>query len=188
MSTDGFATIITMVIAAVIAAIIGAAPAAAPGDRAPIAPLCHVATAGGDLLDSTRCSDDELVHRLGYAPEPARLPGGEPVHVEPDGSCSSIPDRPFGFDFRDACRTHDLGYDLIRVGWVGADAKARIDRDLRDDMLDACDLERGLRGLTCRAIAGSAWLATSLVPPPRDPDPGSFSPTVDPAVRAQEQP
>jgi hypothetical protein len=183
MSTDGFATIITMVIAA----IIGVAPAATPGDPAPMAPVCRVATAGSDLLESTRCSDDELVYRLGYTPELARLPGGAPVRVEPDGSCSSIPERPFGFDFRDACRTHDLGYDLIRVGWVGADAKARIDRDLRDDMLDACDRERGLRGLACRAIAGSAWLATSLVPPPREPDPGSFSPSADPAVRALEQ-
>lgn len=180
--TNGFAGVTTMVIAAIIAALIGIAPAATPDDPSPVAPICHVATADGDLLHSSRCSTDELVYRLGYTPEPAHLPGGRPVHVEPDGSCSSIPDRPFGFDFRDACRTHDLGYDLLRVGWVGPAAKAVIDRNLRDNMLDACAGERGLRGLACRVIATSAWLATSLVPTPTDPDPGSFTSNRSPAL------
>lgn len=137
--------------------------------------ICHGASDGGDLLHSARCSADTLVFRLGYEPELARLPGGRPVHVEADGSCSWVPDRPFGFDFSTACRMHDLGYDLIRVRWVDAAAKPRIDDALRDGMLDACTHEQGLRRLLCRAMAQAAWLATSLAPTPDRPDPGSFT-------------
>lgn len=178
-ATDGLAALTTMAVAAIIAALIGVAPAATPDDAEPIAPVCHLVTAGSDLLDSTHCSDDELVYRLGYTPERAYLPSGQPVHVEPDGTCSWIPDHPFGFEFRDACRSHDLGYDLIRVGWVDSGAKARIDLDLRDHMLDACDDERGLWAVGCRALAISSWLAASLVPTPTEPDPGSFGSTAD---------
>jgi hypothetical protein len=140
-----------------------------------------------DPLDSPHCSDDELVYRLGYTPERAYLPSGQPVHVEPDGTCSWIPDHPFGFEFRDACRMHDLGYDLIRVGWVGPGAKAGIDRNLLAGMRDACDGERGLRRTTCEAMAVAAYVAASLVPTPTEPDPGSFGSTADLSPRALEQ-
>lgn len=187
-STYGFATIATVVLAAVIAALTGVAPAATPTSHQRAVAICHIATPDTDLLHSTRCSAETLVFRLGYAPEPAHLPGGRAVHVEPDGTCSWMPDRPFGFDFRNACRMHDLGYDLIRVGWVGGDAKTHIDRALRDSMLDACAHERWLHGLACRAMATSAWLATALAPTPRDPDAGSFSgATVHQRPRAKEQ-
>lgn len=164
---------LTVAVVIAVVALLGMAAGTPPAQ--PTATICHVASAGGDLLDSARCPPQTLAYRLGYTPELAHLPGGEPVHVEPDGSCSAIPDRPFGFDFRDACRRHDLGYDLIRVGWVDARAKSRIDRDLFDGMLAACADEHGIRGLGCRAMAVGAWIAVSFCPTPSDPDPGSFS-------------
>lgn len=51
-------------------------------------------------------------------PDFARVMGYRPVVsagrlVRPDGSCSS-PFGPTAYGFRDACRAHDLGYDLLR--------------------------------------------------------------------------
>lgn len=177
---------VAMVAATIVAALVGGAPVVEPVAPRPAPVICHVATAGSDLLRSTRCAEDTLTFRLGYTPQRAHLPGGEPVDVEPDGACSWLPDRPLGFDFRNACRRHDLGYDLIRVGWVDGSAKTHIDRALRDDMVDACAHWAGLRGLACRAMATAAWVATALAPTPTDPDPGSFTAPAATRPPAQE--
>lgn len=69
----------------------------------------------------------------------------------PDGTCST----PFGLgppSFESACRTHDLGYDLLRYaeakdGRLGAWARFELDRRLYQDLVRRC------RTAGCRATA-----------------------------------
>lgn len=144
-----------------------------PRDRAGCRPATMIA-AIPDVSGGWRCVPADLQRRLGYAPALTRLPDGRAVLVEPDGDCSWIPDAPFGFDFHDACRMHDLGYDLIRVRWVDAAAQQRIDNALLDTMLvGTCRPQPWLRRLSCGALAVGIWFVASLSPTPNTPDPGS---------------
>lgn len=178
-SSHGSATVTTAALAALVAVLLLLVAAAPVPDRRAQVRICHV-TPPAELLRSTRCPAGTLTYRLGYIPATARLPDGRTVHVEPDGTCSWLPDRTLGFDFRDACRMHDLGYDLMRIRWVAPSAKPRIDRELFEAMRASCAAERGLRRVVCTAIAGAAWAAAVMAPTPRDPDPGSFTSTPHP--------
>ena len=83
-----------------------------------------------------------------------------------------MPDTILGFDFHEACRMHDLGYDLLRVDWAESAAKQRIDNTFRDALLEGtCLPEPWLRRLACTAIATVMWAAASLAPTPHTPDP-----------------
>lgn len=80
---------------------------------------------------------EDFAARFGYTPT---IVDGRPLN--PHGGCSSpipLPDR-----FTDACRAHDLGYDLLRyaaaagrpaAGW----ARTALDATLIDDMHATCD-------------------------------------------------
>jgi hypothetical protein len=66
-----------------------------------------------------------------------------------DGSCSTPSSYPA---FAEACRTHDLGYDLLRFASatgepLGPWARLGIDRRFHRDMITACD------NLGCRVLA-----------------------------------
>ena len=83
---------------------------------------------------------------LGYVPVAASGNAADPL-----GGCSS-PGQVSPGPFVDACRTHDLGYDVLRLAEAEGDrlgAWARFDIDMRFyvDMLDTCDTVR------CRATA-----------------------------------
>ena len=78
------------------------------------------------------------------------------------GSCSSPVPLPPAFD--DACRAHDLGYDLLRHaaargGTLGPWARAALDRRLADDLATAC--AAGAHPAPCRVLAGVADLAVA---------------------------
>ncbi len=79
----------------------------------------------------------------GYEPEIVRLPSGDLVPVTPHGGCSS----PFGgspYGFSDACRQHDLGYDLLRYAEaeghaLGPWARKAIDAQFARQTFGTCD-------------------------------------------------
>lgn len=73
---------------------------------------------------------------MGYLPEYIE---GRPV--DPDGDCSSP--IPLPEQFETACKTHDLGYDLLRYADrtgrpLGSWARAGLDRMLIDQMRASC--------------------------------------------------
>ncbi|KAH7082418.1 prokaryotic phospholipase A2-domain-containing protein [Paraphoma chrysanthemicola] len=56
--------------------------------------------------------------------------------------CSSSPDNPFGFDFINSCYRHDFGYRNYKKQARFTDAaKARIDNNFKQDMLNQCKNE-----------------------------------------------
>ncbi|NLF06058.1 MAG: hypothetical protein GX593_13820 [Actinomycetales bacterium] len=97
-----------------------------------------------------------FVEAMGYAPAPAR--GRPGMLVRPDGDCST-PTGGTVFGFDDACREHDLAYDVLRfrhaagepvraaVRWV-ADARFGL------RMLERCAGFPGVEGFGCLAVAG----------------------------------
>ncbi|MFC5141353.1 hypothetical protein ACFPK1_24155 [Actinomycetospora rhizophila] len=81
--------------------------------------------------------------------------------LDPRGSCSSPVALPAAFD--DACRAHDLGYDLLRHaaargGPLGPWARRAIDAQLARDLAAAC----GGEGPRCRLLAGVADVAVAV--------------------------
>jgi hypothetical protein len=79
--------------------------------------------------------------------------------VDPGGSCSSPVALPHAFD--DACRAHDLGYDLLRYAAaqgapLGGWARAAIDRRFAGDLDAACE------GPRCRLLAGVAEVVVDV--------------------------
>ncbi len=108
------------------------APAAASS------PVAHAVVA---LTEGSATAEDipaRFVEVMGYRPIVA---GG--VLVKPGGACST----PAGLDhdgFRDPCRAHDLGYDLLRYAEsteepLGPWARLAIDRRFHRDLDSTCD-------------------------------------------------
>lgn len=111
---------------------------AAPPARPATAAERAIADLVGDRpLDAMRDLPADFSRRLGYRPV---VIDGRPLN--PAGDCSSpvpLPDR-----FTDACRAHDLGYDLLRYSDstgrpAGAWARTALDGRLIDDMHAVCD-------------------------------------------------
>ncbi|HEX6286556.1 MAG TPA: hypothetical protein VFZ80_03650 [Acidimicrobiia bacterium] len=105
----------------------------------------------GELVESLidRQSDqvmdtEGLASRLGYVPA---VESG--AWVDPDGICSTpIPVGPADFD--GPCRSHDLGYDTLRLAasddmGLGAWARLGLDARLYTDLLETCDDDVGCR-------------------------------------------
>lgn len=91
----------------------------------------------------------------GYRPAEVVLVDGAVRAVKPGGGCSvAWGGRPFGFD--DACRAHDLGYDLLRYAAAqGAPlapaARRTIDATFARDLHAHCDATGA--GAACHAQA-----------------------------------
>ncbi|MEL4155364.1 hypothetical protein [Corynebacterium bovis] len=114
-------------------AVAGMTTPPAPG-RTPGAP--GTAGAPGDGRAASWLTPD-LVRDLGYEPT---VVDGHPEN--PGGGCSSPVPLPARFE--PACRTHDLGYDLLRVAGrrgepVPPAIRRGLDRQLADRMHAACD-------------------------------------------------
>lgn len=108
---------------------------------------------------------------MGYAPELVTDPDGTRYLVKPAGNCSS----PFGattYDFDRACKSHDLGYDLLRYATrsgaeLGPWARRDVDAMLADDLRAQCgslggggDGDPGCRvvaGLTSAVVEANSW-------------------------------
>lgn len=95
-----------------------------------------------------------LATDLGYEPV---VQGGK--LTKPTGGCSTpIPLGPVIFE--EACRTHDLGYDLLRNAEnsgqrLGAWARFELDRRLYLDLLSTCET------LSCRTAAATYYTAVT---------------------------
>ena len=95
-----------------------------------------------------------LSSSLGYEPV---APSGK--MTKPTGSCSTPV--PLGPDtFEEACRTHDLGYDLLRSAEeeghrLGVWARFELDRRLYLDLLSSCET------LRCRTAAATYYTAVT---------------------------
>lgn len=96
-----------------------------------------------DYLDGSAAVPDDFPEVMGYTPVEIHTPYGTRM-AAPGGSCSSPTGDagPF-FDFTYPCKTHDLGYDLLRyadrVGPPPApDARLAVDQRFRHDMYRDC--------------------------------------------------
>jgi hypothetical protein len=113
-----------------------------------------------DYLVGSACPPPGFAETLGYEPVLMNTAEGwrftRPAWA--DGRCNG-PIRNEGpfWDFELACRTHDYGYDLVRLG-VGDRAEA--DALLYADMLRSCERQRLVGGEACRALAD--WTRTTL--------------------------
>ncbi|MBM7460263.1 hypothetical protein ACIBED_05560 [Rhodococcus coprophilus] len=93
---------------------------------------------------------------MGYSP--VTEPGftSDAVLVDPRGDCSSPVPLPSSFET--ACRTHDLGYDMLRYARdtgqeLGPDARRELDAMLARHLYAACDSEAARGDITCRPAA-----------------------------------
>lgn len=140
---------VAVVLAACAAVLVGAPAAAALA--APAAARA-TAAAGPAWFDAPE-ADFRAV--MGY--EPQRLPGWPGVLVAPDGDCSA-PTGGTWYGFDDACREHDLAYDLIRFHAAtgdGVDPLDRLGADARFGlrMAEHCLAHETLRVLGCLTTA-----------------------------------
>lgn len=136
---------------------------AAAADSAGALPAAAALASG---VPGTGYVSPALVEALGYAP------GQEDGHaMRVDGSCSSPVPLPSSFEV--ACRSHDLGYDLLRVAHregapIPVDLRRSLDRQLGVRMAASCTpaKPRGLRERLdvagCRAAASVAQAAVAL--------------------------
>ena len=95
---------------------------------------------------------------MGYVPAEESGPGGRALAVRTDATCSS----PFGgtrYGFDQACRVHDLGYDLLRYAArtgqpLGSSARKALDAAFGERMRERCRTGfDGLDRVSCRFVA-----------------------------------
>ena len=95
---------------------------------------------------------------MGYTPVPTRLPDGTLRLAKPTGACS-VPGGGAPFEFDQACKVHDYGYDLLRYAHVTgqhltAEARRQLDAMFARDLHARCQMERhGLAGAGCHLTA-----------------------------------
>ncbi len=141
--------------------------AAAPIDTATALPGSPDGAAGRavDLLTGPHPADALAALPADFATHASYRPvlvDGVPARA--DGGCSSPVPLPARFE--PACRTHDLGYDLLRYAAdagrpLGPWARARLDAQLAERMRATCaDDPAGAPG--CAAAAETAAVAVSL--------------------------
>lgn len=113
-----------------------------------------------EYLLGMACPPRDFAAALGYSPVLRHTRTGwrylKPASAE--GACSGPLDDtgPF-WDFADACRTHDYGYDLVRLGVA---ERPQADSLLFTDMLASCAGQSLPSRVGCRAIA--QWARVTL--------------------------
>ncbi len=176
--------VLTAVLVLLLTAGVGAGVGAASG-RAPDAGAAGAgATVAGVVVPPG------FAERVGYEPVLEVFPSG-PRLTRPDGGCSS----PWGgtaFGFDAACRSHDLGYDLLRDAdgsgrpWAGS-VRARADLGFAADLGDRCRAVPPRQRAPCLGAAGvygGAVLANSTAEAFSAPSPQSSARVVLPAAVA----
>lgn len=115
---------------------------------------------GIDDGDPAETIPPDFADVMGYEPAIIDGPHGRRLEKTGGNGCSS----PLGattYDFGAACRSHDLGYDLLRYaaeqgGELGPWARRAIDARLAADMTARCD--ELAAGAGCRTLASvSSW-------------------------------
>jgi hypothetical protein len=146
----------TVVAAALVVPPAGSAAPAVPRGGGPVGAVAAAETLAAGVT-GTSYFPDALVAELGYRP------GTHDGYAEnPDGDCSSpvpLPD-----SFEPACRTHDLGYDLLRVAHrtgepIPSDTRRALDRRMAAQMRASCT-DDGCRVMA--AVAHTAVAANTL--------------------------
>ncbi|RIQ32171.1 hypothetical protein DY240_05990 [Jiangella rhizosphaerae] len=103
---------------------------------------------------------------MGYRPVAVTDADGSVHLTDPHGSCSWLGDTTYGFGR--ACRSHDLGYDLLRYatekgGELGPWARRAIDDRFAADLRARCaEVDGGagcsaLADVTTSAVAFNSW-------------------------------
>lgn len=122
-----------------------------------------VALGNGDSDAASAAFPSDFAAAMHY--DPIRESGAVGDRLsDPDGSCSSPVPLPGLFE--PACRTHDLGYDLLRFardsgGELGPDARRALDRNLTRDLRAACATEPDA-GAGCAVVAEIASVAVRI--------------------------
>ncbi|MER0246951.1 phospholipase [Streptomyces sp. HSW2009] len=73
--------------------------------------------------------------------------------------CSSSPDNPLGFPFKNSCARHDFGYRNYKKAGTFSANKARLDSALYEDLKRVCNGYSGASKTTCNATAWTYYQA-----------------------------
>ncbi|RZQ60064.1 phospholipase A2 [Amycolatopsis suaedae] len=131
-----------------------------PADVAAAAAAAQAIIAPGTQPDALRRLPADFTRVTGVTPssEPSRDGTVRAVHT--GGGCSA----PWGddntrWDYGVSCRSHDLGYDLLRYAAarghpLGPEVREALDDRLSADMYAACDLNPMNSATACRMVAG----------------------------------
>lgn len=159
----------------------GSAPAAAvpaPGEQsATRAAIAALGTGDTDTAEASFPTGFAAV--MHYTPIRESGDAGDRL-TNPDGSCSSPVPLPAAFE--PACRTHDLGYDLLRYahatgGELEPDARRALDEGLTRDLHAVCATPGSPPGCTIAADVASiavqinSWRQHHRAPTPESPLP-----------------
>lgn len=105
-----------------------------------------------DYLAGRVCPPDGF----GYTPVHKDTKAGHRA-LDPSGECSWTKDTGMTYDFQNACKTHDYGYDLRRAGAL-RDRKA-VDQFFRGDMRADCRNRGFVSRRVCYRIAERNYVA-----------------------------
>ncbi|MEU0101051.1 phospholipase [Streptomyces sp. NPDC006267] len=75
--------------------------------------------------------------------------------------CSSSPDNPFGFPFKNACARHDFGYRNYKAAGSFSANKARLDSAFHEDLKRVCAAYSGAKRTSCNGTAWTYYQAVS---------------------------
>ncbi|SDS85609.1 hypothetical protein [Jiangella sp. DSM 45060] len=157
---------IGLLVAAILAsfALTGAGQVATPSEpeNQPAAHAVAVITgrSGGDLAAALPA---DFAAVMGYRPVAVTDPDSSVHLTDPSGGCSWLGDTTYGFGR--ACRSHDLGYDVLRYatlqgGELGPWARHAIDDRFAADLRARCSLVDG--GAGCSSLARATTSAVGF--------------------------
>lgn len=75
--------------------------------------------------------------------------------------CTTSPDNPLGFEFKNACARHDFGYRNYKAAGTFAADKDRLDNAFYADLKRVCASYTGAKGSACLATAWTYYQAVS---------------------------
>ncbi|MET7732937.1 phospholipase [Streptomyces sp. NPDC005402] len=75
--------------------------------------------------------------------------------------CTTSPDNPLGFEFKNACARHDFGYRNYKAAGTFAADKDRLDDAFYADLKRVCASYTGAKGSACLATAWTYYQAVS---------------------------
>ncbi|MFE1291277.1 phospholipase [Streptomyces sp. NPDC058751] len=75
--------------------------------------------------------------------------------------CTTSPDNPFGFPFKDSCARHDFGYRNYKAAGTFEANKSRLDSAFYADLKRVCATYSGASKTSCDATAWTYYQAVS---------------------------
>ncbi|WP_086831459.1 phospholipase [Streptomyces sp. NRRL B-24572] len=76
--------------------------------------------------------------------------------------CTTSPDNPFGFPFKNACARHDFGYRNYKAAGTFSANKDRLDSAFYADLKRVCAGYSGATATSCNATAWTYYQAVSI--------------------------